>query len=89
MAHQTAALVKFIAIKLIRAYQLCISPYLGPRCRFQPTCSQYALEAIEVHGLLRGIGMSARRLLRCHPLGPSGWDPIPQPDAEVDRAPSR
>ncbi len=77
--------VKALAIGLIRAYQYCVSPFLGPLCRFQPTCSRYAAEAIEVHGLLRGLGLSARRLLRCHPLGPSGLDPVPQ--ARVDRPP--
>lgn len=71
--------VKVVAIALIRAYQLAISPLLGPRCRFQPSCSQYAREAIEIHGFISGAGLSARRLLRCHPLGPSGWDPVPSP----------
>ena len=74
---------KVTAIALIRAYQLCVSPFLGRRCRFHPTCSEYAREAIETHGLLRGFGMSLRRLLRCHPLGPSGWDPVPP--VKVDR----
>lgn len=73
-----------IAIGLIRAYQLFVSPFLGPRCRFQPTCSRYAAEAIETHGLIRGFGMSVRRLLRCHPLGPSGWDPVPQAGSDID-----
>ena len=77
------SLMKAGASALIRAYQLCVSPFLGPRCRFQPTCSQYAREAIETHGLPRGFGMSLRRLLRCHPLGPSGWDPVPP--IKVDR----
>lgn len=77
---------KAIALALIRAYQLCVSPLLGPRCRFLPTCSEYATEAIENHGLVRGFGMAARRLLRCHPLGPSGWDPVPPKGA--DRPPA-
>lgn len=77
------SLTKAGAITLIRAYQLCLSPFLGPRCRFQPTCSEYAREAIETHGLPRGFGMSLRRLLRCHPLGPSGWDPVPP--VKIDR----
>ena len=77
------SLIKAMAIALIRAYQLCVSPFLGPRCRFLPTCSEYAREAIDTHGLLRGFGMSLRRLLRCHPLGPSGWDPVPP--VKVDR----
>ena len=78
--------VKAMAIALIRAYQLCVSPFLGPRCRFLPTCSEYAREAIEIHGPLRGFGMALRRLLRCHPLGPSGWDPVPP--MRNDRPPS-
>ena len=77
------SLMKAGAIALIRAYQLCLSPFLGPRCRFQPTCSEYARQAIETHGLPRGFGMSLRRLLRCHPLGPSGWDPVPP--VKIDR----
>ena len=81
--------VKAFAIGSIRAYQLFISPFLGPRCRFQPTCSRYAAEAIEIHGLFRGFGMSVRRLLRCHPLGPSGWDPVPQAGSGIDRPPRR
>jgi putative membrane protein insertion efficiency factor len=62
---------------LIRAYQLSISPWLGPACRFEPNCSRYALEAIERHGLGRGGWLAARRLGRCHPLGDSGYDPVP------------
>ena len=77
-------LLKSFAIGLIRAYQLFVSPFLGPRCRFQPTCSRYAAEAIEIHGLIRGFGMSARRLLRCHPWGQSGWDPVPHAGSGID-----
>ena len=81
------AAARVMAIALIRAYQLCVSPFLGPRCRFLPTCSEYAREAIENHGLARGFGMSLRRLSRCHPLGPSGWDPVPP--SRIDRPPGR
>ena len=81
--------VKAAVLRLIRLYQACISPFLGPRCRFQPTCSQYAAEAITIHGLVRGVGMAARRLLRCHPLGPSGWDPVPRGSAQADHPPLR
>jgi putative membrane protein insertion efficiency factor len=63
---------------LIRAYQLALSPMLGPRCRFYPSCSQYALEAIESHGALRGSWLTARRICRCHPFHPGGFDPVPQ-----------
>jgi len=63
----------------IRAYQLALSPLLGPACRFYPSCSQYALEAIERFGVLRGTYLAARRLLRCHPFHPGGYDPVPPP----------
>ncbi|MEX2482773.1 MAG: membrane protein insertion efficiency factor YidD [Gammaproteobacteria bacterium] len=62
---------------LIRAYRLLISPLLGPRCRFLPTCSAYALEALTRHGLWRGGRLAVRRILRCHPWGGSGHDPVP------------
>jgi putative membrane protein insertion efficiency factor len=61
----------------IRAYQLTLSPLLGPACRFEPSCSRYASEAIERHGPWRGGVLAARRLLRCHPFRPGGYDPVP------------
>jgi uncharacterized protein len=61
----------------IRAYQLLISPLLGPRCRFWPSCSHYLLQAIETHGLATGMHLGARRLLRCHPWSDGGVDPVP------------
>jgi len=68
--------IKKIFISLIRFYQLLISPIFPPSCRFTPTCSQYAIDAIEIHGLLRGIYLACRRLLRCHPLNRGGYDPV-------------
>ena len=62
---------------LIRAYQLALSPLLGPRCPFYPSCSHYALEAIESHGALHGSWLSAKRICRCHPFNPGGFDPVP------------
>lgn len=62
---------------LIRGYQLFISPLIGPRCRFYPTCSHYALEALRVHGLRRGGWLALRRIFRCHPWHPGGVDPVP------------
>ncbi|GAA2512000.1 membrane protein insertion efficiency factor YidD [Pilimelia columellifera] len=65
-------------VRAIVAYRRWISPVLPARCRFHPTCSAYALEAITRNGALRGIGLSLRRLLRCHPFHPGGYDPVPQ-----------
>ena len=58
-------------------YQRCLSPLLGPSCRFTPTYSQYAVEAIKKHGPLKGLYLAVRRILRCHPWGGSGYDPVP------------
>ena len=64
---------------LIRSYQWAISPLLGPHCRFYPSCSQYAHEAIERHGVARGVWLAIRRVARCHPWHPGGVDPVPEP----------
>lgn len=65
------------AIVLIRAYQLLLSPFAGGACRFEPSCSQYALTAVEAHGAWRGLRLALRRVASCHPLGRSGFDPVP------------
>ena len=62
---------------LIRGYQWLVSPWLGPCCRYQPSCSGYALEALDRHGAMRGSWLALRRLSRCHPMGGSGYDPVP------------
>ena len=62
---------------LIRFYQIAISPLLGPRCRYIPTCSQYSLEAVHTHGAVRGVWLATKRICRCHPWGGSGYDPVP------------
>ena len=67
-----------LCILPIRFYQLFISPILPPACRFYPTCSAYAMEAILRHGLVRGSWLTLKRLARCHPWGGSGYDPVPQ-----------
>ena len=63
----------------VRAYRLLLSPWVGHNCRFQPTCSAYALEALEKHGAIKGAALTIRRIGRCHPLGSSGYDPVPDP----------
>jgi uncharacterized protein len=62
---------------LIRGYQVVLSPMLPPSCRFHPSCSQYALEAVNRHGAMKGTWLAARRLARCHPFNPGGYDPVP------------
>jgi putative membrane protein insertion efficiency factor len=66
-----------VAAVPIRAYQWLISPLLPVSCRYQPTCSAYAIEALQRHGLLRGLALTVKRLMRCHPWGGSGYDPVP------------
>lgn len=72
------AAVTAVLLALIRLYRLAISPWLGPRCRFEPTCSSYAAEAVERFGPLRGSWLAVRRVARCHPWGASGYDPLPE-----------
>lgn len=66
-----------IGVVIIRTYQLVLSPFSGGACRFEPSCSAYAMEALELHGFWRGMMLAARRVARCHPLGSSGFDPVP------------
>jgi putative membrane protein insertion efficiency factor len=68
--------VRKVLISLLKLYKIAISPMLPPSCRFVPTCSEYAREAIERYGALRGTWMGLRRLLRCHPFHPGGYDPV-------------
>lgn len=67
-----------LAVLLIRLYQRLAPPLMRGSCRFAPSCSEYAREALEWHGLRRGLGLAARRLARCHPLSASGYDPVPR-----------
>lgn len=70
-------LLSFPFILLIRFYQLVISPWLGPKCRYTPTCSQYALEAFKKYGPFKGFWLALKRISSCHPWGGSGYDPVP------------
>ncbi|HTI35929.1 MAG TPA: membrane protein insertion efficiency factor YidD [Vicinamibacterales bacterium] len=72
-----------LAILLIRGYQLLLSPILGGSCRFVPSCSAYAIDAINTHGAARGLVLAFRRVGRCHPFGGHGYDPVPRKDPSV------
>ena len=74
-----------IAALPVRAYRLILSPWVGHNCRYQPTCSAYALEALERHGALKGSYLTLRRIGRCHPWGKSGYDPVPGSDDTPQR----
>jgi uncharacterized protein len=74
-----------LGVTLVRAYQLLLSPFVGGACRFEPSCSAYAVESIERHGLLRGSWLAARRLSRCHPFAAPGFDPVPPREAGASR----
>jgi putative membrane protein insertion efficiency factor len=66
-----------LPIALIRLYRLVVSPWMGKSCRFEPTCSCYGIHAIECHGMIKGGWLTLRRVLRCHPWGAHGYDPVP------------
>ncbi|WZX99365.1 membrane protein insertion efficiency factor YidD [Bacillus sp. FSL W7-1360] len=74
--------MRTLMIKLIRLYQRCISPLKPPSCRFYPTCSHYGIEAIKLHGALKGGYLTCKRILKCHPFHPGGFDPVPQKKAK-------
>jgi putative membrane protein insertion efficiency factor len=76
-----ARLLVTALVGVLRLYQRLISPLLGPRCRFAPSCSQYAVQALQSHGALRGSWLAVRRVGRCHPWNPGGHDPVPPPTA--------
>ncbi len=78
--------MKWVLIGLLKVYRLVISPLYGNVCRYYPSCSAYALRAVSVHGAAKGSWLAARRLLRCHPWAPGGYDPVPgTPEFEAEQ----
>lgn len=82
---RSPSLLARFGIMLVKGYRLVLSPLLGPRCRYQPTCSHYALEALRIHGGLKGGWLAIRRVMRCHPFGGHGYDPVPDAPGEGDK----
>jgi putative membrane protein insertion efficiency factor len=76
---KTLSPLKYVLIWLLKGYRFAISPLYGQVCRYHPTCSAYALQAVETHGAIRGTYLAAGRVLRCHPWSAGGYDPVPQP----------
>ena len=70
--------MSYIFIKIIRLYQIVLSPILGSNCRYHPTCSQYMIDAVNEWGVIKGVILGTKRMLKCHPLGSKGFDPIPK-----------
>ncbi|WP_027963292.1 membrane protein insertion efficiency factor YidD [Halalkalibacillus halophilus] len=79
--------MKTVLVSLIKVYQSFISPLLGPTCRFQPTCSHYSMAVIEKFGVLKGTYLSLKRILKCHPFHPGGFDPVPESKKEKAKEP--
>jgi uncharacterized protein len=79
-------LAKFVTLQILRGYKWAISPMFLPACRYVPTCSEYAMEAVERYGVLRGGAMAVGRLLRCHPFAHGGYDPVARGNASVAKA---
>jgi putative membrane protein insertion efficiency factor len=77
MANAVSKVLAWPLIQLVRLYRLAISPWFGANCRFDPTCSSYAIEALQAYGILKGTWLAIKRIGRCHPWGGSGYDPVP------------
>ncbi len=84
VAIALSAVLRFVLVALIRCYQVCVRPFLIGSCKFYPTCSEYGAEAIGTHGARRGLLLTVRRVVRCHPFSPGGIDPVPQARSEPD-----
>jgi putative membrane protein insertion efficiency factor len=86
MANAVSKVLAWPLIQLVRLYRVAISPWLGGNCRFDPTCSSYAIEALQRYGILKGGWLGLKRIGRCHPWGGSGYDPLPSDDLRRDRS---
>jgi putative membrane protein insertion efficiency factor len=86
LAVVVSRMVSGTLILLVRAYQTALSPHIGNCCRFEPSCSAYCVEALRTHGVFRGCWLTFRRVMRCRPFGPSGYDPVPSPKNGSRRA---
>lgn len=82
MAALLGRLLAWPLLAVVHVYRIAVSPWLGVNCRFQPTCSEYAIEALKTHGAFRGTRLAAKRISRCHPWGGSGYDPVPDKESE-------
>jgi putative membrane protein insertion efficiency factor len=76
--EKVSVALRKIPIGIIKLYQTVLSPMLGPTCRFHPSCSHYAIDAITEHGMIKGCWLSIKRILKCHPLNDGGYDPVPE-----------
>jgi uncharacterized protein len=86
MANALSKTLAWPLIQLVRFYRLAISPWLGGNCRYVPTCSSYAIEALQIHGVFKGSYLAAKRIARCNPWGGSGYDPVPVQREDIDEA---
>ncbi len=87
MPNAVSKMLAWPLIQLVRFYRLAISPWLGSNCRYDPTCSSYAIEALQIHGFLKGSWLAMKRIGRCHPWGSSGYDPVPKVAEDNDETP--
>jgi putative membrane protein insertion efficiency factor len=76
--EKVSVTLRKIPIGIIKLYQIVLSPMLGPTCRFHPSCSHYAIDAVTEHGIIKGCWLSIKRILKCHPLNDGGYDPVPE-----------
>lgn len=84
IVKQISAVFSWVLIKIVRLYQLTLSPFLGQNCRHYPTCSNYTIEAIREWGPIKGVWLGIKRILKCHPWGTSGYDPVPKKKENAD-----